>query len=189
MVEGGNVLSETKHAERGTKDEYSQDQKESIEPSQKWRILELMYKTNIDRIAAQLQFGLIFRGWAITIFAGIIVVLFTERLSIVVIPGIVALLLFFYSEVKYDAYRIVFQKRANMLERFFQSRIDEMVAGLKLYELTQVTELPELIKAEATFDLGKAEKLSAKSKVRLLTYSLLIAALILSGAAIQLELI
>ena len=154
---------------------------------QEWRIVEAIYKADTERITHQLQFCLIFRGWAITIFVGMLTALIVYRIPMISLAGIIALLLFFYSECRYDSRRIIFLKRINDVEENFLCRkIEDLKVKLNISKNVMTRSFPLFSDEELTYDLKKAEKLAAKRPTRLWTYTLLIVVLVVFGIAAQL---
>jgi hypothetical protein len=127
---------------------------------QEWRIVEAIYKADTERITHQLQFCLIFRGWAITIFVGMLTALIVYRIPMISFAGTIALLLFFYSECRYDSRRIIFLKRINGVEENFLCRkIEDLKVRLNISENVMTRGFPLFTDEELTYDLKRAEKL------------------------------
>lgn len=155
--------------------------------NQEWNAIEVVYKADADKITHQLQFCLIFRGWAITVFVGMLTALIVYRIPAISIAGITALLLFFYSECRYDARRIIFLKRINDIEEnFLCRRITDLKTKLNIAKDVMSQSFPLFLDEELTYNLKKAEKLAVKRPTRLCTYTLLITMLVVFGIIAQL---
>lgn len=166
-----------------------------MDENQEWDAVEVIYFVDTDRITHQLQFCLVFRGWAITVFVAVLTALVVYRVSLISIAGIIALLLFFYSECRYDSRRIVFQKRINDVEKNFLSRrITKLKKKEHIGEHVMSEGLPlfpeDYKKGEKlTYNLQKAEKLAFKRPVRLFTYTFLAIVLVVLAIIVQLHLL
>lgn len=139
--------------------------------AQEWQILETIYKTDVDGMFRTLQNCLIFRGWAITIFAGMLTASIISELPLISFMGIFPLVVFFYSEVRYDARRIIYQKRiSDIEEHFMSSRINDLKTRLNINRNVLSQSFPLFADAKLTYNYGKAQNLATKRPVRLLTY-------------------
>jgi hypothetical protein len=93
--------------------------------------------------------------------------------------GVVALLLFFYSECKNDARRIIFLTRVNHIEEcFFRPEIYELESELKMNKNALSDSFPTFDNETLTNDPKKAVRIAARSHVRLFTYVLLTATIV-----------
>jgi hypothetical protein len=149
--------------------------------NEKWHIIEAVYKADIDRLNQQLHFCLIFRGWAITIFVAVLTAQIVYHVPSASIAGVIAILVFFYSECMYDARRIIFLKRINDIEKnFFSRKVADLKTELNIDNSVMEKSFPLLADKELTYDTRKSLLLAIKSPVRLMTYAVMIIALIVS---------
>jgi len=146
-----------------------------------WQTIETVYKTDSEKLTRQLGFILIIRGWAITLFAGIFTASVAYKIPELSIVGVIVLLVFFYAEATYDAYRVLLLKRINEIERnFLSKRVADLEIKLNLKERALSKSFPLFIEAEKLPDnLRDATKYASKRPVRFCTYLLLISVLVL----------
>jgi hypothetical protein len=147
---------------------------------EEWQAMELVYGVDAERVTKQLEFCLIFRGWAITIFAGVISAMFIYQKPLIAIAGIVSCAIFWYSECRYDARRMLFQKRINEIEgNVLHERTSSLEKRMKLEQNVLSQGFPLFTDEPLTYDVKKAEKLARRRPVRLVTYSTLVTVLVI----------
>ena len=156
-----------------------------------WKIIETVYKTDSEKLQRQLGFILIIRGWAITLFAGIFTASVAYKIPELSIVGIVVLLIFFFAEVRYDAFRVLLLKRISEIERNFLSKgVADLETMLELKEKSLSKSFPLFKEADnIPFDMKAATKHACKRPVRLVTYLLFISIFILYEIATRLQML
>lgn len=124
-----------------------------------------LYSTDSSRLTAQLQYLLIIRGWAVSLYSLLLASSILIEIRLMAAIDLIIIPVFFALEIVYDSYRVLFYQRVMVYEKWLSTH-----ANLP-EEINNVLSGEKFLDMESTLKAGR--NYAARNPVRISLYVIL----------------